>query len=434
MITLQSPLPLRALALSTAFSLSVIVAGFVRANAAEVTAAGPQHPPKSWVDPDTGHRVIRLTDTPGSATLYFNDCGSTPDGQEVVFTTTDDRSSRILDLRTGQTRLVVQGPVKTICMGRKTPTVFYVKMEEESQVLYSTNVDSGATRRLAVLPGKGALYTVNADETLAAGTYVPGDPPTFGGRAGYGFPESPQVDPLEQDPKKGPLMAERFAARLPIVLYTVDLSTGQSRELIKSTDWLNHLQFSPTDPSLLMYCHEGPWQLVDRIWTIRTDGSQNHLVHRRTMEMEIAGHEWWGPDGETVWFQLHYPPGLMVNFLACENVQTGSRRQILYGPEAASIHHNISPDGALFCGDGDKTNPWVILCRLALTPDKHTLGENLTKTGTLKVERLVNMSKHNYQLEPNPSFTRDQKLVIFRSNMFGPTYVFGVEVAKIESR
>jgi len=42
----------------------------------------------------------------------------------------------------------------------------------------------------------------------------------------------------------------------------------------------------------------------------------------------------------------------------------------------------------------------------------------------------VNMSKHDYRLEPNPIFTPDQKLIVFRSNMFGPTYVFGVEVAR----
>jgi oligogalacturonide lyase len=40
------------------------------------------------------------------------------------------------------------------------------------------------------------------------------------------------------------------------------------------------------------------------------------------------------------------------------------------------------------------------------------------------------MSKHQYRLEPNVSFTPDQNWVIFRSNMFGDTYVFAVEVAK----
>jgi oligogalacturonide lyase len=39
------------------------------------------------------------------------------------------------------------------------------------------------------------------------------------------------------------------------------------------------------------------------------------------------------------------------------------------------------------------------------------------------------MSKHRYKLEPNVSFSPDSKWVIFRSNMFGPTYVLAVEVA-----
>jgi oligogalacturonide lyase len=427
----RSPGPRRARLRATALAAVGVLAlaGAAAARAQGLGAAAPA-PPKSWIDPQTGHRVVRLTDTPGSATLYFNDCSTTPDGREMIYTVSADRSCWVLDLRTYEVRRVVPGPVKTICMGRKTPSVFYVRMEGAAQVLYSTNVDTGETRRLAVLPGRGALYTVNADETLAAGTYVPGHPPAYGGRAGFGFPESPQVDPLEQDPRKGPLMAERFAAHLPIVLYTVGLATGRSRTLLTSTDWLNHLQFSPTDPSLLMYCHEGPWQLVDRIWTIRTDGAQNHLVHQRTMEMEIAGHEWWGPDGETVWYQLHYPPGLKIEFLACENVATGARLRYGYGPEAASIHHTISPDGRLFCGDGNKGNPWIVLCHPQPTPDHGTFGPHLIRTGTLRVERLASMARHDYQLEPNPSFTPDEKLIIFRSNMFGPTYVFGVEVAR----
>jgi oligogalacturonide lyase len=47
-----------------------------------------------------------------------------------------------------------------------------------------------------------------------------------------------------------------------------------------------------------------------------------------------------------------------------------------------------------------------------------------------KPERLVNMAQHDYHLEPNIRFTPDKKLVVFRTNMFGPTYVLGVEVDK----
>ena len=58
-----------------------------------------------------------------------------------------------------------------------------------------------------------------------------------------------------------------------------------------------------------MYCHEGPWQKVDRIWMIHTDGTHNTLIHKRTMAMEIAGHEFWGLDGKTIWYDWQYPKG-----------------------------------------------------------------------------------------------------------------------------
>jgi oligogalacturonide lyase len=118
------------------------------------------------------------------------------------------------------------------------------------------------------------------------------------------------------------------------------------------------------------------------------------------------------------------------------NVHSGERVWYHQDAEAGSIHHNVSPDGTLFCGDGNRGNPWIVLCRPVNNPDDHTLGSDLIKGGYVKSEKLVNMQKtaihgaHNYYLEPNPSFTPDQKYVVFRSDMFGPTYAFAVEVAK----
>jgi hypothetical protein len=37
------------------------------------------------------------------------------------------------------------------------------------------------------------------------------------------------------------------------------------------------------------------------------------------------------------------------------------------------------------------------------------------------------------KLEPNVNFTPDMKWIVFRSNMFGPTHVFAVEIAKANS-
>jgi oligogalacturonide lyase len=46
------------------------------------------------------------------------------------------------------------------------------------------------------------------------------------------------------------------------------------------------------------------------------------------------------------------------------------------------------------------------------------------------MRKLVDLSKHDYELEPNVTITPDNKWVVFRSNMHGPTHVYAVEVAK----
>jgi oligogalacturonide lyase len=56
--------------------------------------------------------------------------------------------------------------------------------------------------------------------------------------------------------------------------------------------------------------------------------------------------------------------------------------------------------------------------------------DGLIKPGVLKSERLVDLSKHNYRLEPNVTFTPDGKWIVFRSNMHGPTHVYAVEIER----
>jgi hypothetical protein len=51
--------------------------------------AHPQSLPTTWVDKDTGHRVYRLTDEPGSSAFYFNVNDYTPDGKELIYTAPD---------------------------------------------------------------------------------------------------------------------------------------------------------------------------------------------------------------------------------------------------------------------------------------------------------------------------------------------------------
>jgi len=388
-------------------------------------------PPTSWVDPDTGHRIIRLTREPGSDSFYFNVNSFTPDGKRMVYTATNGIS--LLNLETLETKQLVTGKARPIIVAHHSATLYYTRPTTNRlySTLWSVNLDTGENRKLADLPRRASVSAINADETLGAGTFIEGDASAGGAYDGTADLGKMSEVNLGEPANKGEMMNRRLAAKLPMTMFTIDLRTGKVTPLLEHrTDWLNHLQFSPTDPTLLMYCHEGSWQLVDRIWTIRTDGTQNQLIHQRIMENEIAGHEWWGADGQTVFYQLHFPRGGHVSYIASYNVQTRERTWLQYNPDQSSIHDNSSPDGTLYCGDGDNRSPWIFLFRPVLLEDRQTLGTNLIKGGYLESEKLVNMSRQNYRLEPNPSFTPDQKFIIFRSNMFGPDYAFAVELAK----
>ena len=395
--------------------------------AAPLCSQNSGEPPKSWIDPDTGHRIVRLTDEPGSASLYFNQNGYTADGKEMVYTTPEGIS--VLNLETHAARQVVKGRLRIIVTGHKTQNVYYLRGDR----VCSTDVDSGVTREIATLPPQGTVATINADETLLAGTYTEGSrqaPYTTGGQ---------QPQQLLQPQNKGQMMEERLAAHIPMGLFTINVKTGEVKTIHKSTDWLNHLEFSPTDPTLLMFCHEGPWHKVERIWTMRTDGSHTTKVHTRTMAMEIFGHEFWSADGKTIWYDLQTPRG-EVFWLAGYNVGTGVRTWYHLERDEWSIHFNVTRDGTLFCGDGGdpgqvahaRNGQWIYLFRPELTVNRGIEDKNLVNPGVLHAEKLVNMAKHDYRLEPNVSFTPDQKWVVFRSNMLGPTYAFAVEVAKAQ--
>ena len=444
------------------------------------TSLTPGEPPRTWVDKDTGHRVWRMTDEPNSGGFYFNINAYTPDHKQMVYTAPD--GIHVLELATRKTRLLVPNPPRgtqpatnrpgtgmlhPLVVGNKTNSIFYTQIDSGTGVdaVYKADTNTGAIRKLTDLVGPPntsgmSVVSVNADETLIAGTYIEGDStgklfgsnapaPAGGGPSPGGARDnragSAAEGPHYQAPNKGQMMEARLAAKLPLVLFTIRLEPGPNGEkpgtmkvLLHSTDWVNHLLFSPTDPQLLMYCHEGPWQKVDRIWMIHTDGTSNTLIHKRTMVNEIAGHEFWGLDGETIWYDWQFPKGEDF-FLAGYNLKTGKRTAFHMQRDEWSIHFNLTKDLDLFTGDGGdpgqvaraKDGEWIELFHPQTFSTVGALNEpTFWQPGVFHSERLVNMSHHYYREEPNVRFSPDKTMVFFTSNMFGPSYLFGAEVAK----
>jgi oligogalacturonide lyase len=380
-----------------------------------------QDPPRQWIEA-TGHRVLRLSDQPGTASLYFHQNPYTATGDKMVVSTPQGLAT--ISHATREIKPLVEGRISSLVVGRKTRTAYYMK----SGAVYATNVDTGDTRKIledARIRG-GSGFGLSADETLLAGSFVKGDAAATPPRSTAPPPAAPPANPLATPPPQESALEARWAQHLPMAIYTIDITSGALKIVYESNDWLNHVQMSPTDPTLIMYCHEGPWHKVDRIWTIRTDGSNRKLMHERTMDMEIAGHEFFSADGKTIWYDLQTPK-YKVFWLAGVEIATGKRTRYAVDRPEWSVHFNISPDGKLFAGDGGGPNSvaapgngqWIYL----FTP----------AADKLQAERLVDLSKHDYRLEPNVKFTPDQKWIVFRSNMHGATHVYAVEVAKARS-
>src|ERR1700722_7453171 len=127
----------------------------------QLPIAQAEEPPTSWVDKDTGHRVIRLTPEAGSSGLYFNVNAYSPDGKLMIYVAPD--GIHTLELATLKTRLLVPNPpaasgasgsvrggLHVVVVGRKTNSVFFTQSAPETHatVLYKADMYTGAVKEL----------------------------------------------------------------------------------------------------------------------------------------------------------------------------------------------------------------------------------------------------------------------------------------------
>lgn len=417
---------------------SRVLGSVLLAFALDPAMVSAQTPPTDWIDPVTGHRILRLSGDDGGASLYFHQNSFTPKGDRFVFNT---RAGIVaidvtrLGQGPAQAEVVVPG-AQALAVAWRTPEVYYSR----AGTLYATHLETKATRKVTDAPGR----VVNADETLVIGTVY--DPEAAAKVQALELPMRPTAELAPRDEPPGRL---RPGGR-SLALVVTDVKTGVARKIHYSTEWLNHLQASPTDPRRLLFCHEGAWHQVDRVWTIRTDGTDLRLLHRRTMRYEIAGHEFFSFDGRWVWYDLQTPRSQEF-WLAGVHVETGARIRYAIAREHWSVHYNIARDGTLFAGDGGGPGSVANLTPLPerkplrppgngqgiflFTPatdpfETIQVGGEPIQIGKLAVRKLADLSRHDYRLEPNVHITPDKRWVLFRSNMHGPTHVYAVATTR----
>jgi oligogalacturonide lyase len=407
-----------------------------------------------WIDPITGHRVIQLSSQAGTHSLYFHQNSITPDGRFVVVSGPPGIS--VIEIATRKSRLLVAGKDTPLFVGRRSGLVYFARtagagVSEQSlptQIL-TVPISGGVPRQVASL-SRGMIGSVNADETLLLGIFAAHDFSVETGPRDSRYDNTysalgPDGKPLSFADAKEVRLKARAEAKIPMELFTVDLKNGLQKTIHRSTEWLNHVQFSPVDPQLLIFCHEGPWHGQDRIWSMRIGDAQPHLVHRRSMNMEIAGHEFFDSSGRSIWYDLQTPRG-EVFWLAHADPDGSHRQWFHLERNQWSVHYNMAPNGEFFAGDGGdpemvahaSDGKWLYLFWPEPIADVAGISapdaKQLIRPGRLRAEKIVDLHAQDYRMEPNVFFTPDSKWVIFRSNMSGDAQVYMAEVAKADAR
>lgn len=371
---------------------------------------------RTYTDALTGRTVTQLTADPKhhNVHLYFTENAFTRGGREVYFTSDRDTPgvSNVfsVNLDTGIITRVTGYTDQSANHFTKTPDSALV-MYSHGRDAVLHDVKTGETRVIYTFPEgyvPGRL-SINCDRTLV-GALMNEDVRVEHGINYVGFEEK---------------MYRVKRSRIDFIPLA-DGVPGEPRIGVRETCELGHLQFSPTDPSLCMYCHEGPWHLVtQRIFIVDTRTMEIYPCFRQGKQ-DSVGHEFWTRDGRV--FLDNRGPGH-------DGTITSSRTQAVAKEESADP--GFSPYVALADKDGRelKRYPLKSYCnhyhsdstmqKLVGDDIDNIVSIDLSQTPA-RVETLCEhkTSWYGQYSHCHPTISWDDKLVLFASDRDGMVQLY----------
>ena len=374
---------------------------------------GRVHPSEKtrYVDPVTRRTVTVLTTDPsGSAKPYQTHTTWTADGQWIIF-----RSNRggegpqafLVHEETGEIIQVTQGPASgtgSLNLARKTMKLYVMRggpvrgadspappaprqlVEIDLQTLIADarartpRAPAAYERVVATLPAElrdSGGFALDADETKAYWGVAWGPLPPRTPRAADPVTQGPaagarrQIDDANTNPAEAREAArQRFAegGRGPGGIRSIDLQTGVVSTVIDVDLRMGHVQTNPWVPGEIIYCHETTGDAPQRMWTVRSDGSDHRPLYVETPDEWVTHETVSGRD--EVMFNLmghlpylrEHPTGVAVINLRTRSMKVlGQMEEDMgQGRLGGFWHCNGSPDGRWAVADTFKGNVYLI--------------------------------------------------------------------------
>ena len=365
-------------------------------------------------DPDTGAAITRLTppDVTCHRNYFYQKC-FTNDGTKLVFGAEFGPGTHwnyhLLDIASGDCTQVTDGAGENTFGGFLSP---------DDQWLYFVRAERQLIRLSLADLHEEVAYVV-PEGWVGYGTWVANSACTK--MVGIEIAASDWF-PLSDWQK----FHAMFHAKPRCRLIRIDLATGQREVILEKQGWLGHPQYRPGDDHTVAYCHEGPHDLVDaRMWFVNEDGT-NVRCAKTHRPGESCTHEFWVPDGSAMVY-VSYLKGERDRWICSLDPVTLQDRRLTKMPPCS--HLMSSHGGTLIVGDGCDSPADVADAgshQIATDPYLHLF--DLQAGSTRRVARhdtSWKVYKGNRQVtHPHPSFTPDEKRVLYSSDCDGEPAVF----------
>lgn len=371
--------------------------------------------PYRYDDPVTGRPVTRLTslDEHCHHPYFYNRCFTRDSRRAVTLVRRDGCAEiRLTDIETGACEPLTAG---------RDIEEFLVTLSHDDRYLYYSRGQ--------------ALHRVRLD-TREDDTVWVQEPPWNGGSICPGYSDDFRRVLLAQMHRDDRIIRDKgwdffepqWRAHPRCRLVLLELDTGAARVVHEDACWLGHPQLRPGNPDTLMFCHEGPGNLIDaRVWLIDADGNNLRCMGYRETEPgagapDYITHECFTPDGESIaYLRLAKQRGDPTR-VRLRKVNDFSLQHDLAAP--GYLHVCPSPDSRRLVGDQRGTNGNG--CIRLLDPTEET-DRPLCLHGSSFAPR----GASTQDAHPHPTFAPDGRRILFSSDREtgpdGPCAVYLVE-------
>ena len=221
----------------------------------------------------------------------------------------------------------------------------------------------------------------------------------------------------------------------------IDVEKKTSHVVIEDRCWFGHTQIRPGDPDTIMFCHEGPYDLIDaRLWLVQSDGSNYRCCREQPNDL-ILTHEFWLPDGSKRAFVYRETTGDKVENIRMIDPET--LEETILMPCSPFAHFICDKQNKYMVGDSQGSDVPIHLLNQEEQEKDRAAGiiKNdfiyLIDVAKRKEEKLCYhgtswLAKHGgpQDAHPHPCFTQDNRYVIFVSDREGKPCIYRVDLEK----